>query len=431
MIPFDCPPEILLVFLFLLGAVLGSFLNVCIHRIPQHERFADQLCGLWSPASCCPRCGRSIWRRDNLPVVGWLLVRGRCRFCKGRISPRYPLIELFNGLLFVVVYWFEVPFDYTATIRDSGLYTTLGPQGIPGSSWLSPVAVLNWRYAYHMVLLESLVVATFVDFDRRIIPDGCTLPAMLVGLVGGVGIGRVHLVPVWFEYRSLVQAHNIVVPEWIAQYPHLHGLAVSAAGLLVGGGIVWIVRLVGQWVLKQEAMGFGDVVLMAAIGSFLGWQPTIVIFFIAPLCALLVAVGMLVVRREREIPYGPYLSLGTLILLLGWPRIWPIAERIFAMGWLVVMVGGFGVLLLALCLLLVQIGKYLAGVPLYPAEYVAEWRPADQLSYLAGEKVDPQQGRWRTEQWPGALAGRGMVMERQWKSGCCHQQQASRARSVD
>jgi len=280
---YDVPLWIMLVYLFAMGAVVGSFLNVCIYRLPQRNRLRDQLAGLLSPPSTCPRCGNRICAFDNVPILGWLKLRGRCRICKGRIAPRYPLIELANALLFVGVYWLEVPSGYGVTLADSCVYTRLGPDAVAGSTWLSATAVVHWRYLYHIVLFEALLVATFIDFDHMIIPDGATLPAMAVGLIGGGVVGRLYLVPVWFQdpirlrlldplfpdwMRPLLHAPRI--PEWISQHPHLHGLAVSLAGLIVGGGLVWIVRVIGTRVLRREAMGFGDVILMAMIGSLVG-----------------------------------------------------------------------------------------------------------------------------------------------------------------
>jgi leader peptidase (prepilin peptidase) / N-methyltransferase len=220
--PFDLPGWLVLLWLFVLGAVLGSFLNVCIYRIPRHEKFLDQLRGLWSPPSSCPRCGHRIPRRDNVPIVGWLVLGGRCRSCRARISIRYPAIELFNGLLFVVVYWFVVPLEWGATIRDSAVHADFGLRY--AFEW-SDVAVLHWRYFYLMVLLEALVVATFIDFDRMIIPDGATLPAMAVGVAVGAAVPQVHLVPLWFQGWV-----GLSVPEWFSRFPHLHGLLVSLAG---------------------------------------------------------------------------------------------------------------------------------------------------------------------------------------------------------
>ena len=166
-------------------------------------------------------------------------------------------------------------------------------------------------------------------------------------------------------------------------------------------------------------MGFGDVTLMAAIGSFVGWQPALVIFFVAPFCAILVAIVVLITRRSQEIPYGPYLSLGTLVVLLAWPHIWPIAERIFQLGILVVIFVVLVPVLLAGCLQLVQLVKRVFGIPLYTEQetLIEEWRTADQLFHLAGENVDDRQGRWKTDRWPGSVSGRGLGQEQQWREG--------------
>ncbi|HID21567.1 MAG TPA: hypothetical protein EYP14_04115 [Planctomycetaceae bacterium] len=428
-VPFGWPLWIVLVFLFLYGAVLGSFLNVCIYRIPQHDRFWPSLLGLWSPPSYCPRCGNRIPRSDNLPIIGWLKLRGRCRFCRGWISIRYPAIELFNALLFVIVYWMEVPGGFYPAMDQSCLYTGLGPFGVSGSFWFSPTAIVNWRYAYHMALFEALIVATFIDFDLRIIPDGVTVPGMTLGLLGGWALGRVWLVPVWFQDPSVTAALRAVlpeglqflatgprVPEWIATHPHWHGLAVSAAGLVVGGGVIWIVRAVGQFVLRREAMGFGDVTLMAMIGSFLGWQPTLVVFFVAPVIAMAVVLATWLVARPREIPYGPYLSLAALGVVLGWKRMWPLVERVFSMGVVLILMAAFMVAMLFLTLQLIQLGKRLLGIPPYDEYWTEEWTSADQLLHFAGETVDPQQGQWQRSLWPGELAARGLLREQQWRS---------------
>ena len=222
----------------------------------------------------------------------------------------------------------------------------MGPHGDASSTLFSPIMVCFWRWLYHMVLIEALVLATFIDFDLRIIPDGATLPAMAVGVLENCSSAACTSCRSGFRTstfstrsrrsRARASTRQLIpaspVPYWIAVHPHLHGLAVSLAGLIVGGGSIWIVRIIGHFVIKREAMGFGDVVLMATIGSFLGWQPTIVAFFIAPLCALIVVAVMLIFRREREIPYGPYLSLATLIVIVGWRHIWPSAERAFRAG---------------------------------------------------------------------------------------------------
>lgn len=428
MIQIDLPPWFIFTGLFVLGAIVGSFLNVCILRIPQREQFWASLQGLWDRPSHCPRCKADIRWHDNVPILGWLMLRGRCRNCRMRISPRYPFIELLNAVLFVVVFWFEVPIGWSE-LTTSCLYTELGPQAIPGLGPLSPTAFVLLRYAYHMVLIEALLVASFIDFDLRIIPDGVTLPAMAVGVVASTVIGRVHLVPAWFQSPALLTDFRIVLPEalhplltapavpaWFSQHPHLHGLLVSLAGLVVGGGIVWTVRIIGHWILGREAMGFGDVILMAMIGSFLGWQATVVAFFLAPACALAVVSVSWIFRRDRYIPYGPYLSLGALLVLLGWQTIWPSAGRIFSLGPMLLAVFAVMLALFVANLALVQIVKRLLGIDSEPDEPVAEWTAADQNQYFAGELVDRHSGRWKTQHdWPGIAAGRGTLQQERWR----------------
>jgi leader peptidase (prepilin peptidase) / N-methyltransferase len=431
-IRFDLPLLFLVPWLFAVGAVIGSFLNVCIYRLPTSENLFDQIRGLWKPPSHCPRCGRQLLRKDNLPVLGWILLRGRCRFCRARISPRYPLIEAANGLLFLLLFFCEVPTRWNGTIQDSCLFSPMGPHGDPYSTLFSPMMVVLWRWIYHVVLIESLVVATFIDFDLRIIPDGATLPAMAVGVLGGWLLGCVYIVPVWFQDINVFDTlaalsgsrlrpfvPHTPVPPWIAAHPHWHGLAVSLAGLVVGGGSIWLVRIIGQFVLKREAMGFGDVILMATIGSFLGWQPTLVVFFLAPVCALVVVSVMWLVRRDREIPYGPYLSLATLILIIGWRHIWPAAERVFSLGLFVPAMGVVMCVLLFLSLQTMQWTKRLLGIPDYEPEADAAdiWQSADQLFHFSGDNADHQRTPWHRTQWPGVGASRGALFEQRWRDG--------------
>lgn len=426
MTPFDLPLWIVLVFLFLFGCCIGSFLNVCVYRFPQHDRLWDQLKGIYTPPSFCPRCKKNIPSRDNVPILGWLMLGGKCRNCHLAISARYPLIEFFNGALFVLLFLMEVPTDYLASVEDSHLYTPIGPQIVDG--WSAELH-MNLRFLYHLVLVEALLVASLIDWDLKIIPDGSTVPAMFVGFLGAVTIGHVHLVPVWFqdpllsrEFLSLFPeswqwlASDLTVPEWTTTYPHLHGLAVSVAGFIVGGGLIWGVRLIGQWVLKREAMGFGDVILMAMIGSFLGWQPMVMIFFLAPLCALVVILISALSFRPREIPYGPYLSLATFLVLLFFREHWPFWERIFSTGLLVPVMVIVGTVLLAVCLQLIQVIKRVLGIEDDDGQWYEEWTSADQLGYLYSENHDRRQGQWRdTNEWPGIDAGQGTLHDDRWR----------------
>jgi leader peptidase (prepilin peptidase)/N-methyltransferase len=411
----DLPVWMLVPFLFALGAIVGSFLNVCVYRLPKKEGLWESLQLLWNEPSHCRRCHTAIRWHDNVPIFGWLALRGRCRTCRAWISPRYPTIELLNALLFVLLYWAEIGFGFSVPLDESCLNTNLGPQVIPGLGPLSPTTFALIRYAYHLVLIDALLVASLIDIDLRIIPDGVTVPAMIFAIVGAFAVGRMNLVPVWFQSVSLFVSDPPAAPAWVFAHPHLHGLACSLAGLAVGWSMVWVVRFLGQWALKREAMGFGDVILMGMIGSFIGWQPTVIVFFAAPPIALCVYVLMLFVKREQVIPYGPYLSLGTLATFLFWQILWPAWERIFAVGPILIPIAAVGVVVLGLFLYMATLIKRLLGIA-HPDDEFAVWTAADQNSFLAGEQSNLEQGRWKkSPEWPGIYSGRGQQHWKQWR----------------
>lgn len=427
---FDLPRSFVLTFLFILGCCIGSFLNVCIHRFPSKIRLWDQLKALNSHGSGCPRCASAIRWRDNIPLFGWLLLGGKCRNCRRSIAVRYPLVELLTGILFVVVYQAEMPPNFWGQITDFGVSSSEGPQTITN---LFPVATwLHVRYAMHIAMICCLIVATFIDFELRIIPDGSTVPMMLFGLSVSAACGQLFLVPLWFQDASVVTTLRSVSPAWIKPFifswdylpfatahPHLHGLLVSLAGLLVGGGIVWLVRIAGFWVLRQEAMGFGDVVLMAMIGSVVGWQPVTVIFFMAPVLAIFAAIFAWLTKRDREIPYGPWLSMATLLLLLFWPLVWPRAERIFDMGPFVPLMALFMFVCLIASLQLIQVVKRILGIRTTPTDSPAEagWSSADHLMFYNAERPDEQTGQWNRPVWPGSRVGQGTSIYHHWRNG--------------
>jgi leader peptidase (prepilin peptidase)/N-methyltransferase len=281
---------VLIVGFFAIGAVVGSFLNVCIYRIPWQKSV------IW-PASHCPRCVQAIAPQDNIPILSWIVLRGECRTCGAPFSIRYPLIEALVGLLFASVYVSDV---------INGPILPLG----------SLPADLSLRVAYHLSLVTLLVVATFIDYDLTIIPDEVTVPGMILG----VGLGAL------FPEIRLEPCHATT---------HWDGLMTGLIGLLVGGGLTQAVRLLGSLAVGREAMGFGDVTLMAMIGAYLGWQAAVLTFFIAPffglshaLMKLLTYLGKRIAGRpatsaDREIPFGPYLSMAAVALLLTWPWFWP------------------------------------------------------------------------------------------------------------
>jgi leader peptidase (prepilin peptidase)/N-methyltransferase len=350
---------IALAVVFVLGAAIGSLLNVCIYRLPRADGFWHALRRLVYPPSHCPGCQQPIAFRDNVPILGWLLLTGRCRMCRASISIRYPLIELLTACLFAGVYWFEVRNWWQ--VEDSSLYHALGPAGSIWSVWLSPAAVQHWRFAAHAILIAALITVTMIDMDLGWIPDTVTLPGMAAGVLANGIIGQVYFVPFWYQTADMAASagrHAALfealrpqdllqdwlgtwlavrgIPDWIAAHPHLHGLAVSLAGMIAGGGIVWIVRAVGQWALKREAMGFGDVLLLAMIGSFLGWQAVLLIFWLALVVAVAVAVPFRT-SQAGEFPFGPYLAVGTLLVLVAGRMLWPTYEiQVLALGPLLV-----------------------------------------------------------------------------------------------
>ncbi|SIO61014.1 leader peptidase (prepilin peptidase) / N-methyltransferase [Singulisphaera sp. GP187] len=275
--------------LFALGAVVGSFLNVCIYRIPWQKSV------IW-PASHCPRCWSAIAARDNVPIFGWLALGGKCRSCRNPISVRYPLIEALVGLLFVAIFIVDV--IHGRRVWQGELPTWLF------TTWL-----------FHAILIALLVASTFIDYDLYIIPDAITL----TGMIAGVALGTVYP---WIR------------PEPSTALTAWGGFWTGVAGLLIGGGLTGTVRLLGSLAVGREAMGFGDVTLMAMIGAFLGWQAAVLTFFIAPFFGLAHALGKLakyIVKRlsgaksssaDREIPFGPYLSMAAVALVLSWPWLW-------------------------------------------------------------------------------------------------------------
>lgn len=215
---------------------------------------------------------------------------------------------------------------------------------------------LDWypiRILVQLVLVALMLAATGIDFKRYEIPDSITIPGMLCGLASATLTGNIQMLPLWIDWNHpLTQTFGPYIPEWIKQHNHLHGFAWSLAGLLAGGGITWLARLLSQIASGQESLGFGDVTLMAMIGSFLGWQPILFAFIFAPLWGLLGALIASVISSRSYIPYGPYLCAGAFTVMLSWRWLWPPVRLIFG-HWptLALLVGGifFGlVLLLAL-----------------------------------------------------------------------------------
>ncbi len=419
--------------LFFLGLFAGRFLNRAIQRIPQHFEVIPAWKAVFAKEKRLGKYPPTRWY-FFLPVIGTALMTGRSPYSGRRIRSREPWLELLNGCLFLFAFVCMIPPESWGAMQADCLRTPLWAGEI--YHWNSVSNLFLWsRYFYFLILVEALFVATFIDFDLWIIPDGVTVPAMIVGFVGQtLGVGF-FLTPFWFQDPNLLQSLTPVIPalqwwptqnfypHWILNHPYLHGFAVSALGFVVGGGIVWAVRIVGGLILRREAMGFGDVILMAMIGSFIGWQPVVVAFFLAPVIALIIFIVMsatnLFSKQEFTwaMPYGPYLSIATLLVLFCWRYFWPIVERIFMPGPLLWVFALMMLLTLALSLFLIQGLKWLVGIDPWPEEELT-WRSADQLHHFSGETLYPNYGSWPRASWPGTDSGRGQLNEQRWRNGC-------------
>lgn len=238
----------LLICAFVFGAVIGSFLNVCIYRIPAGQSIV-------SPPSSCPDCGRRIRWYENIPILSYLFLLGRCAGCKKPISIRYPLVEALNGLLFVLIFYSF------------------------GFSWATPV---------YSLFVSMLVVITFIDLDHQIIPDMISLP--------GIGIGF---------------ACSFLIP-WV-------GWLDSLLGIVLGGGLLLLIAMGYEYLAKREGMGGGDIKLLAMLGAFMGWKAIFPIVFIASLVGTLIGVPVMLLGKKDTklaLPFGPFLSFAAIIYLL-------------------------------------------------------------------------------------------------------------------
>lgn len=391
-----------LVFIFLLGLCVGSFLNVVVYRLPLGK-------SLLHPPSTCPKCNTRLAWYDNVPVLGWLKLRGKCRYCRNPISVRYPLVELGTGLLFLGYALALFQFGYgPAPSVPYPLVTAAGlplPPPLPQIQFDWPVLVL------HLSLLAALLAASLIDLETFTIPAAINLFSALVGLVGhatlttSLTFGNLHLPPAtalpaalavvgfvvavvllylkviplsfpdgepmgidhaqWQQEIDAARAENRApnVPEtppvswtrgmlnrelvkelafifpplaafligvfltrsvpavsewsaWLSSNPYASGFLGSALAALVSGGFIWGIRILGTFGFGRLAMGLGDVHLMAAIGAVAGVMVGVVAVFVAAFWGLAFAIYGFLTRSQREIPFGPYLALGALTVML-------------------------------------------------------------------------------------------------------------------
>ena len=238
--------SIMTIFSAIFGLIIGSFLNVCIYRIPLKK-------SLVHPPSSCPQCGKPIRFYDNIPIISYLLLLGKCRTCHTPIPIRYPIVELIVGLLSLVLF-----------IRYG----------------LSPM------YFFSFLFVASLVTISFIDLQHKIIPDIISLPGILLGVIVSI-----------FPFSPV---------SWLD----------SLIGAIGGGGFLFLVAVIFERITGKEGMGGGDVKLLAMIGAWMGWRSLALSIFFASLSGIIIGGGALFLsgRGYRvRIPFGPFLSLGALI----------------------------------------------------------------------------------------------------------------------
>jgi len=234
-------------FVFIFGAVVGSFLNVCIFRLPAKT-------SIIKPLSQCPHCHHPIRFYDNIPIISFIVLRGKCRDCDGKISWRYPLVELITAVLSLL------------------LFLQFG---------------LTLRFLIFFIFTAVLIVITFIDLDHQIIPDVLTLPG----------------IPIFF-----------LLAIFVVKIPWLEALI----GLLIGGGVLFAIAFVYELLTKREGMGGGDVKLLAMIGGFLGWKSLIFILLFSSFSGAIAGITAMIIKKQDmkyAVPFGPFLSAAAIAYL--------------------------------------------------------------------------------------------------------------------
>ena len=268
---------VLAVTAFCFGASIASFLNVVIWRVPRGESIV-------SPPSHCPKCGTPIKGYQNIPILAWLFLRGKCATCKAPISPRYILIETLGGCLFLAAYLkiFGVLFHY---FHESVFF-----------GWV------NWfQLGVMWVWIALMIVGSMIDFDHKVLPDFVTVGGMILGVAA-------HLVYTGVNFAT----------AQLSAFEALFPVLGSLSGLAVGFGLFALIRLLGTKAFKREAMGMGDVFLMGAVGALYGPMAVLFVLIFSSLFGSVIGVSLIALSKTKfgkfvEIPYGPYICLATLL----------------------------------------------------------------------------------------------------------------------
>jgi leader peptidase (prepilin peptidase) / N-methyltransferase len=324
-----------LVVVFVLGAIVGSFLSVVSARLPLEKSI------IW-PGSRCGSCRQPIRWFDNLPLVSYLWLRGRCRRCGRAFSVRYFLIELVCASGFAGLFYLEMVINVHRWPAGSNGWAVRN--GIfPYSWWIG--------YLYHAVLFSLLLAAAVCDLDCREIPLGITVPGAIIGLVGAIampwpwpwqpaaaaGVAPVGMDPdmVWMIPGTIKEGIYawpiwLPLPQGLAPGGNWQtGLLTGLAGMLVATSMLRVISFVFSAGLGKEALGLGDADLMMMAGAFLGWQVVVVAFFISVGPALIIGLCQLVIRGDNSLPFGPSLAAGVMMSCLCWQWLGPYVQPLF------------------------------------------------------------------------------------------------------
>lgn len=262
------------IIIFIFGAAVGSFLNVVIYRVPNEKSIVF-------PNSACPVCKNPIKPYDNIPILSWLILGGKCRACKNSISPRYPGVEILTALLFVL------------TARQIGFNTFL------------PVA---------LIFVPTMIALIFIDAENMILPNVITYPlfvfALLIRLVYPLYFSASYFPDL--KIYPLNQMEN--TPVWLIS------IVGAILGGLIGGGSLWLVGEIWKRLRGVDAMGLGDVKMMFAVGALLGWRLTLLSIFLGAFSGAIIGVFLISRQKDKDlqtqIPFGIFLGIGSIIALL-------------------------------------------------------------------------------------------------------------------
>ena len=268
------PPVFGYVIAGVFGALIGSFLNVVIHRVPLEESIVF-------PNSRCPSCGGVIAFYDNIPVVSYLALRAKCRHCKERISFRYPAVELLTAALFIAVAWHD------------GLSVAL---------------------PFDLVFVSALLALVFIDAEHMILPNVITYPGIVFAVIARIAIPYLSGTSHFDDIPSLSQGALANMPFWVTS------LTGALIGALLGGGSLWLMGWTWEKLRGIEAMGLGDVKMMFMVGAYLGWRLTILTIFVGVLIGSIIGIALMARQGQRNmqmlLPFGVFLGLGAIAALL-------------------------------------------------------------------------------------------------------------------